>query len=270
MTSVVTMTVAVPVTTLWVDPESPRPVDAAMLRQRPDAAQWLGALDAHADEGPEAAGNGRLGLHGRVHSQLLQGEPVLVVGAKGYSWTEVVCPWQPSATDPRGYRGWLPAGHLRAVKGSADAAAALVALGPPPSAHALAASAGSVHPAVALARRHLGVGYLWGGMSPDALDCSGLVHLVWRELGVIVPRDADDQRLAADPVALDAAMPGDLYFFAEPGAPSAHHVGIVAAPGVLIHAPQTGAAVVEEPLHDRLRDTLSGAGRLRTATASSM
>ena len=63
MTSVVTMTVAVPVTTLWVDPDSPRAVDAAMLRQRPDSAQWLAALDAHADEGPEGVGAGRLGLH---------------------------------------------------------------------------------------------------------------------------------------------------------------------------------------------------------------
>ena len=147
------MTVAGPVTTLWVDPDSPRAVDAAMLRQRPDSAQWLAALDAHADEGPEGVGAGRLGLHGRVHSQLLQGEPVQVVGAKGYSWTEVVCPWQPCSTDPRGYRGWLPAGHLRAVKGAAEE---LVAHGPVPSPAAADAVAGTVHPALALARRHLG------------------------------------------------------------------------------------------------------------------
>ena len=267
MTSVVTMTVAVPVTTLWVAPDSPRAVDAAMLRQRPDSAQWLAALDAHADEGPEGVGAGRLGLHGRVHSQLLQGEPVQVVGAKGYSWTEVVCPWQPCSTDPRGYRGWLPAGHLRAVKGAAEE---LVAHGPVPSPAAADAVAGTVHPALALARRHLGVGYLWGGMSPVALDCSGLVHLAWRELGVTVPRDAHDQQLAADPVRLDEVEPGDLYFFTEPGALTAHHVGIVVAPGVLIHAPETGRAVVEEPLTERLRATLSAAGRVRTGPAPSL
>ena len=58
---------------------------------------------------------------------------------------------------------------------------------------------------------------------------------------------------------------GDSHFFAEPGAEAAHHVGIVAAPGVLIHAPETGRAVVEEPLSERLRASLSAAGWVRTA-----
>ena len=84
------------------------------------------------------------------------------------------------------------------------------------------------------------------------------------------PRDADDQEAAAYPVTFGEERPGDLYFFTEPGALTAHHVGIVVAPGVLIHAPETGRAVVEEPLTERLRATLSAAGRVRTGPAPSL
>ena len=33
----------------------------------------------------------------------------------------------------------------------------------------------------------------WGGMSERGIDCSGLVHMAYRRLGRIVPRDADQQ-----------------------------------------------------------------------------
>jgi hypothetical protein len=70
--------VRVPVTTVWSAPESPRPVDAPIVADEPDAVEWLAALDANA--GDDESGNGRLGLHGRVESQLLAGEPVTVLG----------------------------------------------------------------------------------------------------------------------------------------------------------------------------------------------
>ncbi|NUO35412.1 MAG: hypothetical protein HOQ27_10170, partial [Dermatophilaceae bacterium] len=73
--------VRVPVTTVWSTPQSPRPVDAAMVADEPDAVAWLAALDADAaadgvvDDGTRA---GRLGLHGLVETQLVEGEPVIV------------------------------------------------------------------------------------------------------------------------------------------------------------------------------------------------
>ena len=44
--------------------------------------------------------------------------------------------------------------------------------------------------ALSVARRLTGVPYVWGGLSAHGIDCSGLVHLAWRRLGVTLPRDA--------------------------------------------------------------------------------
>src|SRR4051794_2390894 len=42
---------------------------------------------------------------------------------------------------------------------------------------------------VAEAKKYLGVPYVWGGTDPKkGLDCSGLVQLVYRNLGVELPR----------------------------------------------------------------------------------
>ena len=97
--------------------------------------------------------------------------------------------------------------------------------------------------AVALARRLLGVPYLWGGVSQLGIDCSGLAQLACRAAGVIIPRDAD-QQYEGMPFVVDRASVrfGDLVFFASKGAIT--HVGIALDNMTLLHASGSGESVI--------------------------
>lgn len=237
--------VNVPVTGLWTTPDSPRPVDAAFLADRPDHARWLADMDAEAT--PE---EGRLGLYERFDSELLEGEPVIVAGAAVGGWTRVTSPWQLYDGSGTGYPGYVRTAHLRPVDDAPVDRLPDTGVAP------------TVDNFLAEARRHIGLAYLWGGNSPAGLDCSGLVHQSLRRLGVIFPRDGGDQYGACADVPLCEAQPGDLYFFARPDEPI-HHVGIVTGPGRILHSPSTGEFVVEEPMPAARRETLTAIGRVR-------
>ena len=96
-----------------------------------------------------------------------------------------------------------------------------------------------------LAESLIGVPYSWGGRSGDALDCSGLVQLVFGLKGIAAPRDADMQQAGFGEALKEgeALQRGDLVFF--PG-----HVGIMADGANVIHANGTAMAVSVEPLAD--------------------
>ena len=172
-------------------------------------------------------------------TEALVGEPVTVLGPERDGRLEVRVPWQPSSLHADGYPGWVDAEHLGAM---VDEEPPLLV--PPDT---FAGDPGDLRDSVALARQLLGTPYVWGGLSARGIDCSGLVHLVHRSLGTVVPRDARDQAAALSAVPRDDVRRGDLYFFARSGRP-VHHVGLVAEPGVMLHASDRDGGVVEAPL----------------------
>ncbi|MDP9256510.1 MAG: C40 family peptidase [Actinomycetota bacterium] len=97
--------------------------------------------------------------------------------------------------------------------------------------------------AVAIAKRFLGIPYVWGGSTPTGgFDCSGLVMYVYRQLGVTLDHYAAWQFLEGTRVAPQDLQPGDLVFF-EPKADGPGHVGMYVGDGKMINAPHTGDVV---------------------------
>jgi len=99
---------------------------------------------------------------------------------------------------------------------------------------------------VAEARKYVGVPYVWGGATPQGLDCSGLVKLSLSALGVDMPRVAREQMTQGTPVAsLDQAEPGDLLVF-----DGGSHIGIYLGEGRMIDAPKPGDRVRERDVYE--------------------
>jgi cell wall-associated NlpC family hydrolase len=157
-------------------------------------------------------------------TQALAGEPLTVDERRG-DWAHV--------TTAYGYPGWARADAL----GDEGDAAWLEARAADPVAHA---------------RGFLGTVYEWGGMTTEGIDCSGLVHMSFRAVGRLVPRDADQQE-DAGAETIDP-QPGDLVTYGDPGK-TADHVAFWLGDDRILHATRREGVngVVEEVEPEELR-----------------
>jgi cell wall-associated NlpC family hydrolase len=147
-------------------------------------------------------------------TQLLEGEPVWVLEERE-GWARIETAYA--------YPGWVRA----------------EAVGRPAVEDPWPAAAGE--DVLAEARAYLGAPYERGGLSRRGIDCSGLVHMAFRRVGILVPRDSWEQEEAGAPVAEAELEPGDLLCY--PG-----HVAFWLGERRILHASGRAGveAVVEE------------------------
>ncbi|MEV8630130.1 bifunctional lytic transglycosylase/C40 family peptidase [Streptosporangium sp. NPDC051023] len=102
-----------------------------------------------------------------------------------------------------------------------------------------AAPSGTVSGILEYALAQRGKPYLWGGTGPDAFDCSGIIYMAYRSVGLTIPRTTFGQWPFGIRVPEGQEQAGDLVFFnAGPGTgiDRPGHVGMVVSPGNMVEA----------------------------------
>ncbi|MEU5156033.1 NlpC/P60 family protein [Glycomyces sp. NPDC021274] len=130
------------------------------------------------------------------------GTRLRVVGAAYRGWVPVGLP------GPR-QPGWVPQRDL------ANEPVAALSKADSPSTSLIAAGLD----AVKLAQQLLEIPYLHGGVSAYGIDAPGLVWIVYRQLGIDVPRFNDALIEAGEAVEFEDLHPGDLVFIEHGGDP---------------------------------------------------
>lgn len=83
---------------------------------------------------------------------------------------------------------------------------------------------------------YLNTPYLWGGRNTFGIDCSGLIQICYKMIGMNLPRDAYQQANLGHSLSfIEEARPGDLAFFDNADG-RIIHVGILLEDNHIIHA----------------------------------
>lgn len=101
----------------------------------------------------------------------------------------------------------------------------------------------TVEEVLAFSKKFLGLPYTWGGTSSYGFDCSGFVQMLFREMGLQLPRNSNDQARCSlfTSVAQEDLQPGDLVFF---GKTRITHVGLYIGNDEFIHSGVTEMPMV--------------------------
>src|SRR5690606_12533755 len=87
---------------------------------------------------------------------------------------------------------------------------------------------------------------VWGGNSlTKGVDCSGLVQQVYKQLGIALPRTADQQAHTGVKTSISKLLPGDLVAWqgGYRGPNYVGHIAIYLGNGKILEAPEPGKSV---------------------------
>ena len=280
-----THVVNVPVTTLWKQPATNRPVDKPSITSPMNLKKWTTSMSIKQKEW----------LIGKVDTQALYGQEVAILKSGG-DWYQIAVKDQYTPQNQSGYPGWVPKSHIKEADTNyedcpiaiVDAPIAKLYTEPKLSDkyHFIDISYTTILPViqqaedwiqvqtpangvkylrqqdtktiksyaaipkpmrqdiVESAKKFLGLPYLWAGTSGFGFDCSGIMHAVYKNHGILIPRDSSAQATKGMAVAKKDRQPGDLLFFAyNKGKGKVYHVGMYIGDGKMLHAPNSSKKV---------------------------
>jgi len=104
----------------------------------------------------------------------------------------------------------------------------------------------SIALSIELAKRFVGLPYLWGGTSSFGFDCSGFTQMLVRARGLEMPRDADKQAAWSGVTRVERKdlQPGDLLFFGS-SEKEINHTGMYLGDGQFIQAATNDRPVIQ-------------------------
>ncbi len=188
---------------------------------------------------------------GEMVTQLIYGEQAIVTDKKAGGWIKIKAAFD-------GYEGWVTSIQFMEIDDDQRAAClfpmggylreATIARWLPPGAELesieLAQAEGApkeifADPAIGISQvlpLWMKSPYLWGGRTPSGVDCSGFTQMVYKSIGIALPRDAAQQAVTGTNVDfLQQAQKGDLAFFDnEEG--RIYHVGLLLNDQEIMHA----------------------------------
>ena len=110
---------------------------------------------------------------------------------------------------------------------------------------------GDIEKVVEYAKSMVGGRYVYGHEEYRATDCSGLVLLSYRQIGISLPHKASWQASYGTEVSYEDMQPGDLIFYGNgSNYSSIYHVSMYIGNGLMVHAESTATGIVISHVRD--------------------